>query len=510
MSAGGRGLDAVDLQVLVGGLRAACDEMGAVLVRSAHSPNITERRDCSTALFGAAGEMIAQAEHIPVHLGAMPASVAAVRGERHAPGVSWILNDPYAGGSHLPDITVVTPVFAPDGEGRLVGFAAARAHHADVGGRTPGSMPADSTTLEEEGVVIAPRPLTPGLVDELAAQMRHPAQRRADLRAQVAACEAGAARLAGLARDRGAEALEVALAEVLAYGERRMVAAIGSLPPGEHRFEDLLEGRNGPIPLRAVVTVADGAVDVDLTDAPDQGAHNLNCPRAVTESACLFAVRAAVADPELPTDDGTRRRVRVRTRPGSILDALPRDDGSRPAVVAGNVETSSRVADLVLGALGRALGQGTMNNVSLGDEDRTMYETIAGGQGALPDADGPTAVHVAMSNTRNTPVEALETGFPVRVVRYAVRRGSGGAGAHRGGDGVVRELRALVPLEFQVMGERRTVGARGADGGADGRPGRHALDGEDLPPKAGGRMAPGQTLVVETPGGGGCGPSDRA
>ncbi|CAB4923253.1 unannotated protein [freshwater metagenome] len=499
-------LDAVDLQVLVGGLRAACDEMGAVLVRSAHSPNITERRDCSTALFGADGGMIAQAEHIPVHLGAMPASVAAVRGEEHRPGVSWILNDPYAGGSHLPDITVVTPVFAGDDpDGAPIGFAAARAHHADVGGRTPGSMPADSTTLEEEGVVIAPRPLTPGLVDELAARMRHPEQRRADLRAQVAACEAGAARLADLAAARGTAALRDALGEVLAYGERRMRAAIASLPAGRHVFDDLLEGRDGPIPLSVVVTVGDGEVEVDLRDAPDQGLHNLNCPRAVTESACLFAVRAAVADPELPTDDGTRRCVRVLTRPGSILDARPREDGSRPAVVAGNVETSSRVADLVLGALGRALGQGTMNNVTLGDERRTMYETIAGGQGALPDADGPTAVHVAMSNTRNTPVEALEVAFPVRVERYEVRRGSGGAGRHRGGDGVVRELRALEPLEFQVLGERRTVGARGADGGADGRPGRHALDGAPLPPKAGGRMQPGQTLRIETPGGGGCG-----
>lgn len=495
-------LDAVDLQVLVGALRAACDEMGAVLIRSAHSPNITERRDCSTALFGAGGEMIAQAEHIPVHLGAMPASVAAVRDEEHRPGVSWILNDPYAGGSHLPDITVVTPVFLED---RLVGFAASRAHHADVGGRTPGSMPADSTTLDEEGVVIAPRPLTPGLIDELAARMRHPAQRRADLRAQAAACDAGAARLGDLARDRGADALAAAIDEVLAYGERRMVAAIGTLPRGEHRFSDLLEGRDGPIPLDVVVVVGEDAVEIDLTAAPDQGPHNLNCPRAVTESACLFAVRAAVADPELPTDDGTRRRVHVRTRPGSLLDARPRADGSRPAVVAGNVETSSRVADLVLGALGRALGQGTMNNVTLGDEHRTMYETIAGGQGALPDADGPSAVHVAMSNTRNTPVEALETTFPVRVVRYEVRRGSGGAGAHRGGDGVVRELEALEPLEFQVLGERRTVGARGADGGEDGAPGVHELDGEPLPPKAGGRLRPGQVLRIATPGGGGHG-----
>lgn len=410
-----RGLDAIDLQVLVGALRAACDEMGAVLIRSAHSVNITERRDCSTALFDAAGRMIAQAEHIPVHLGAMPASVAAVRdagGRDLAPGVSWILNDPFAGGSHLPDITVVTPVFADpdegpdqtahasagvrredgpaDGDGpqaaahtrRLIGFAAARAHHADVGGSTPGSMPANSTSLDEEGVVIAPVPLTAGLIDALAGQMRHPAQRRADLRAQQAACVAGAARLTALARARGAERLATQVDDVLAYGERRMAAAIGSLPAGVHRRTDVLEARDAPIELGVVVTVAPDRVTVDLRDAPDQGHHNLNCPRAVTESACLFAIRAAVGDAELPTDDGTRRRIEVLTRPGSLLDARPWPDGSRPAVVAGNVETSSRVADLVLGALGRALGQGTMNNVTLGDESRTMYETIAGGQGA--------------------------------------------------------------------------------------------------------------------------------
>jgi N-methylhydantoinase B/oxoprolinase/acetone carboxylase alpha subunit len=366
-------------------------------------------------------------------------------------------------------------------------------------------MPADSVLLDEEGVVIPPRPLTTDLIDALAARMRHPAQRRADLRAQVAACEAGAARLEALAAARGPQRLARELGDVLAYGERRMAAALQSLPTGTHAFEDVLEGRDGLIPLRATVRLEEGVVTVDLRDAPDQGRHNLNCPRAVTESACLFAVRAAVADAELPTDDGTRRRIRVLTRPGSLLDARPWPDGARPAVVAGNVETSSRVADLVLGALGRALGQGTMNNVTLGDEGRTMYETIGGGQGAFPHADGPTAVHVAMSNTRNTPVEALETGFPLRVVTYAVRRGSGGAGRHRGGDGVVRELRALAPLDFQVLAERRTRGARGAQGGADGAPGRAFAAGRELPPKAGGRLEPGETLRIETPGGGGWG-----
>lgn len=504
-----RTLDAIELQVLVGALRAACDEMGAVLIRSAHSPNITERRDCSTALFDADGRMVAQAEHIPVHLGAMPASVAAVRGRPQSPGTSWILNDPYAGGSHLPDITVVTPVFHPGSDGSsplLVGFAAARAHHADVGGPTPGSMPFDSTRLDQEGVVIPPTPLSSALIDELVAQMRAPAQRRADLRAQLAACEAGAARYAALVAARGGpERFAAAVADVLAYGERRMRAAIDGLPPGVSRFEDALEGTAGPIPLQVAVHIADGTVTIDLRDAPDQGAHNLNCPRAVTESACLFAVRAAVDDPALPTDDGTRRRIRVLTRPGSLLDAAPFPDGSRPAVVAGNVETSSRVADLVLGALGRAQGQGTMNNLTLGDATRTMYETIAGGQGALADADGPSAVHVAMSNTRNTPVEALEVSFPVRVVRYEVRRGSGGTGRHHGGDGVVRELRTLIPLEYHLLTERRTRSPKGAAGGGDGAVGRNYLDGTPLPAKSGGPLGAGQTLRIETPGGGGCG-----
>jgi len=499
-------LDAVDLQVLVGGLRAICDEMGATLVRSAHSPNITERRDCSTALFDADARMIAQAEHIPVHLGAMPASVAAVReraGDAIAPGASWILNDPFAGGSHLPDITVVTPALAPDGT--LVGFSATRAHHADVGGRTPGSMPADSVTLDEEGVVIPPRPLDDAAIAGLVARMRHPAQRRADLRAQLATARIGARGLLALARDRSPDRLAAQIDEVLSYGERRMTAAIDTLPVGTHRRRDVLEGRDGPIAMTVTVEVADGRVTIDLRDVPDQGAHNLNCPRAVTESACLFAVRAAVADPELPTDDGARRPITVLTRAGSLLDARPFADGRRPAVVAGNVETSSRVADLVLGALGRALGQGTMNNVTLGDDHRTMYETIGGGQGALPHADGPSAVHVAMSNTRNTPVEALEASFPVRVTRYEVRRGSGGAGAHPGGDGVVRELRALAPLDYQLLTDRRAIGPAGADGGADGAPGRNVVAGRTVGAKAGGRLEPGDVLRIETPGGGGCG-----
>src|SRR4051794_33926968 len=284
-------MDAIALQVAAGALRAACEEMGAVLVRAAHSSNIKERRDCSTALFDARGQMVMQAEHIPVHLGAMPAAVAAVLGADHAPGVPWILNDPFAGGTHLPDITVITPAF--DAGGALLGFAASRAHHADVGGSQPGSMPADSTSLEEEGVVIAPRVLDAACVDELVAQMRQPAQRRADLRAQVAANRVGVARMEAM----DAAALRDAMDAVLDYSERRMRAAIDGIADGEYRATDVLEGREGDIPLSLVAVVSGNRIVLDF-DAPPQHAGNLNCPLAVTRSACYFAVRV-LTDPDI-------------------------------------------------------------------------------------------------------------------------------------------------------------------------------------------------------------------
>jgi N-methylhydantoinase B len=489
-------LDPIALQVATGALRAACEEMGAVLIRSAHSANIKERRDCSTALFDADGEMVMQAEHIPVHLGAMPASVAAVLDRDHASGASWILNDPYRGGTHLPDITVVTPILV---DHEVLGFSASRAHHADVGGRVPGSMPFDSRTLDEEGVVIAPRVLDDAAIDELSARMRQPAERRADLRAQLAANALGARRVRELADRLGVDGLRDAFASVLDYAERRTRACLAELPDGTREAVDVLEGVDGDLELRVAATVDGDRLILDFRGSAAQDPGNLNCPVAVTRSACLFAVRV-LTDADIPPSAGAHRPVEVITDPGSLLDAR-----APAAVAAGNVETSSRVADLVLKAFGRACGQGTMNNLTLGDDGFSYYETLGGGQGACPDADGPSAVHVAMSNTLNTPVEALELEFPLRVVEYAVRRGSGGDGAFRGGDGVVREVQALTDMSFSLITERRRHAPPGADGGADGARGRNLLDGEELPAKAGGTLRAGQRLRLETPGGGGHG-----
>jgi N-methylhydantoinase B len=491
-------MDPVELQVLTGALHAICEEMGAVLIRSAHSANIKERRDASTALFTPEGEMVMQAEHIPVHLGAMPAAVASVLDEDHAPERPWILNDPYRGGTHLPDITVITPVFADDGA-TLIAFAANRAHHADVGGPTPGSMPADSVTLADEGVVIEPRILDDDAIAEISERMRRPDQRRADLRAQLAAGRVGALRLTELYERVGADALTEAYAEVLDYAERRTRACVDDLADGEYTAEDVLEAREGDLPIRLRARVSAETLTLDFTGSADQYEGNLNCPLAVTRSACYFAIRV-LTDPDIPANAGAYRCVEVIAPEGSLLNAR-----SPAAVVGGNVETSSRVADVVLKAFGRALGQGTMNNVTLGDENVVYYETIGGGQGACADADGPSGVHVAMSNTLNTPVEALELEFPMRMVEYSLRRGSGGDGEHRGGDGVIREIEALAPLHYSLITERRRHPPPGAAGGHDGATGRNLLDGEELPPKAIGELQSGQRLRIETPGGGGYG-----
>jgi N-methylhydantoinase B len=492
----GVGGDPITLRVVSGALRAACEEMGAVLVKAAHSANIKERRDASCALFDPEGQMVMQAEHIPVHLGAMPDAVAAVAKEDHADGTPWVLNDPYAGGTHLPDITVITPVLA---DGDLLGFAASRAHHADVGGPTPGSMPADSTTLEDEGVVIEPQRLDDDAISRLVAAMRQPAQRRADLRAQLAANRTGAKRLVELRERLGADGLQEALDATIDYAERRTRACLEELEDGTYEATDVLEAADGDLELKLTATVSGEELTLDFSGTADQYEGNLNCPMAVTRSACWFAVRV-LTDPDIPPTAGAMRPVTVTAPEGSLLNAR-----SPAAVVAGNVETSSRVADLVLAAFGRALGQGTMNNLTLGSDDFAYYETLGGGQGACADADGPSGVHVAMSNTLNTPVEALELEFPLRVVRYSLRRGSGGAGDHRGGDGVVRELEALEPMRYSLLTERRRHAPPGAAGGEPGAPGRNLLDGEELEPKASGELREGQRLRIETPGGGGYG-----
>jgi N-methylhydantoinase B len=477
--------------------------MGAVLIRSAYSANIKERHDCSTALFDAHGELVMQAEHIPVHLGSMPDAVAAVLGEEHHPGVAWILNDPYRGGTHLPDITLISPVFV---SGELLGFAASRAHHADVGGPTPGGMPAFSTSLEDEGVVIPPTRASEGTLELLAAKMRAPRQRLADLRAQAAANRVGELRLGELAERHSVEPLRSGMAEILAYSERRTRAALASLPDGVYVAEDVLEadsaGSERDVRLRVEATIAGESLALDFSGTDAQVDGNLNCPLSVTKSAAFFAVRV-LTDPDAPPCAGAHRPIEVLAPLGCLLNAeFP------AAVAAGNVETSSRVADLVIEALAGARpapaqGQGTMNNLTLAGEGFTYYETIGGGQGACPDADGPSAIHVAMSNTLNTPIEALETEFPLRVTKLSLREGSGGEGAHGGGEGVIRELEALAPMRFTLLTERRRHPPQGRNGGGNGAPGRNLLNDEPLPSKADGELRPGDRLRIETPGGGG-------
>ena len=486
----------IELQVIGSALRAVAEEMGAALVRSAFSANIKERRDCSTALFASDGRMIAQAEHIPVHLGAMPDAVAAVMA--HDPRLDdvWILNDPFTGGTHLPDITLVSRT--------ELGFAATRAHHADVGGTEPGSLPADSTTLADEGVVIPPTRLDAETLAGLVAGMRNPEERRGDLRAQLAAHHLATRRIAELCARRGRDRVAAAMEELYAYSERRVRAAIAALPDGRYEAADVLEAQEGELELRAAVAIAGDAIEIDFTGTAPQHTGNLNCPLAVTRSASYFVVRC-VTDPDVPASGGAFAPVTVTAPEGALVNAR-----APAAVAAGNIETSCRIADVLFACFGQAVpvpaqGQGTMNNLTLGNDRFTYYETIGGGQGACPKADGPSGVHVTMSNTLSTPTEALELAYPLRVRRHALRLGSGGDGLHRGGDGVVREIEALEPCRFSIVSERRRHEPQGSRGGEHGLPGRNLLNGDELPAKVMGTLEPGDVLTIETPGGGGQG-----
>jgi N-methylhydantoinase B len=486
----------IELQLLGSALRSIADEMGAVLVRSAFSPNIKERRDCSTALFDEQGRMVSQAEHIPVHLGAMPDAVAAVRACDPSRDDVYVLNDPFAGGTHLPDITLVSRTEA--------GFAVSRAHHADVGGREPGSLPADSRTLADEGVVIPPTRLDETVLEELVARMRNPDERRGDLRAQLAAQRLAKERVSELCARRGHEAVRAAMEELLAYSERRIRTGIAALPDGRFEADDVVEAPEGDLRIQVAVTIRGDEVELDFAGTAPQHGGNLNCPLAVTRSACYFVVRC-LADPDVPASGGAFAPVHVRAPQGSLVHARP-----PAAVAAGNVETSCRIVDVLFRAFGQAVpvpaqGQGTMNNVTLGNDRFAYYETIGGGQGACPDADGPSGVHVTMSNTLNTPVEALELAYPLRVERYALREGSGGAGTHRGGDGVVRELRVLEACRLSLVSERRAHAPAGSAGGAHGSRGRNRVNGEEIPAKVTRDLQPGDVVTVETPGGGGFG-----
>lgn len=507
---------------------SVAEEMGINLERTAYSPNIKERLDFSCALFRGDGQMLAQAAHIPVHLGAMPASVQAAIAHTapFAPGDVIILNDPYMGGTHLPDVTLVSPVFAP-GVGEPAFFVASRAHHADVGGMAPGSMPSRATELYQEGLIIPPLRIVAGgqrneaLWQLILRNVRTPRERAGDLAAQLAAHTTGAARLEAIRQRYGLETMLAQAAALIDYARNMTEAALRQCPPGRYHFRDYLDddGQDGaPVPIEVTLTIDGSRLEADFSGSAPAVRGNLNAVPAIVRSAVAYCVRCvalALLGTELPMNEGAFQPLTVTVAPGSVLDPEPPH-----AVAAGNVETSQRIVDVVFGALAQALpelipaaSQGTMNNVSFGGvaggEPFAYYETIGGGSGAGPDTDGASGIHVHMSNTRNTPVEALEHSFPLRVEAYRLRDGSGGDGAHRGGDGLIRSLRFLCPVTVTLTGERRTKAPYGLQGGEPGKCGEHSLerDGQrrPLPGKATLSLRPDDILHVETPGGGGWG-----
>jgi N-methylhydantoinase B len=505
-------LDPVTLSVLASALAGIAEEMGAVLIRGSYSSNIKERRDCSTALFDEGGNMVAQAEHIPVHLGAMPEAVAAVMRRDPQPGDVFAINDPYSGGTHLPDITLVSPVAY---EGEILGYAVTRAHHSDVGGMRPGSMPSDSREIFQEGVIIPPVKLVRGgeyvsdVLDLLLANVRTPDLRRGDLRAQIAANNIAEERVGELIERRGKQVVLAAFEEVVSYAERRTREAIRDLPAGKHEAEDFMEGDgivDEDIPIKATVEISGDAITIDFEGTADQVRGNVNCPLPVTRSACYFALRVLLPK-DIPANAGTYAPLEIKAREGSLVNAT-----YPAAVVAGNVETSNRIADTVLAAFSGfapqeipAQGQGTMNNTIIGGGGWTYYETIGGGQGASSKGPGASGVHVGMSNTLNTPVEAFELEYPMRVERYELIYGSGGEGAQRGGDGIERSVKVLEPSTLSLLTDRRRHRPRGAEGGEPGRVGQNLLNDTELPAKVGRDLDAGDVVTVRTPGGGGYG-----
>jgi N-methylhydantoinase B len=501
-------LDPVAREVMAHAFAGIAEEMGLVLIHSAVSPNIRERRDASAALFDAEGDMIAQAAHIPVHLGALADAVQAVRAEHPQPGELYILNDPYAGGSHLPDLTLIGVIRTADGIG---GYSVVRAHHSDVGGATPGSMPAGARELFAEGLVLPPVLFTPEVERMILANVRTPEIRRADLAAQRAAVERGAEGLWSLAARHGWAFVREAARALMDDAEARAHVVLSRLPlpsQGSVAAVDWLEGdgvSDADIAIQVAVSVKNGRLHTDFTGTAPAVPGNVNCPMAVTHAAVLFVVQTLLGA-DTPMNAGVARAVQITAPEGCLVNARwPH------AVAAGNVETSQRIADTVFRALGAAgvpvpaQGQGTMNNVTLGAPGWTYYETLGGGQGAGPGGPGASAVHVGMSNTRNTPIEVLEMECPIRVRCYALRGDSGGAGRWRGGAGVVRELELLVPAEASILSERRRHPPRGSAGGGDGACGINLKNGAPLPAKTNIQLAAGDILRIETPGGGGWG-----
>lgn len=507
--------DPVELGLFSSRIAAICEEMGALLGRVAFSPNIRDRLDYSCALFNRRGQLLGQATHIPVHLGSMAyAMVDLVESRDWHPGDMLILNDPYRGGTHLPDITLVAPVFAA---GELTGFCANRAHHADIGSDAPGSMPV-SRALAEEGILIPPTLLMQnGDVDEtflrsILQRLTSADTSRGDFNAQIAANLLGAERLQQLVESTGLARFELQQGNLQSWAQSLVFQSLSAIPRGEYRFEDYLDDDghgHTRIPIRVTVSVRDDGVGVDFSGTAPQVRGNLNCPMPVTAAAVFYVFRCLMPA-HMPACHGALRGVTIEAPKGCLVNALP-----PAAVAAGNVETSSRIVDTVCGALAQALpgqfaaaSQGTMNNLAMGSRGPRgwdYYETLAGGMGAARACNGRSSRHSHMTNTLNTPVEVLELNYPLRIERYAVRKGSGGSGLYRGGDGLIRQYRFLENARVSLLTERRSIPPWGLEGGQPGKCGRNELDGKALPGKVQFSANRGQVLTIETPGGGGYG-----
>ena len=508
-------MNAIELSLFASRITAVCAEMGAVLRRAAFSTNIKDRLDFSCAVFDSRGRLCAQAAHIPVHLGSMAYAMQdLVDRTDWSPGDMVIVNDPYLGGTHLPDVTLIAPVYVHD---RCIGFVANRAHHADIGAQSPGSMPV-SRSLAEEGLVIAPTRLLAGgeqvqptwqrIIDSTAS----PVQMQGDLAAQVSANRTGCMRLQRLC---GAQVTRYlgGLDAINAYGERLAVHALSNIPDGRYRFEDIMDDDgmgNEDIRIKVELRVTQARVDVDFSGTAAQVEGNINCPLSVAAAAVFYVFRCLMPA-HTPACAGSFRTLHLHAPAGCLVNAR------RPAAVAaGNVETSSRIVDVIMGALAQAIpgqlpaaSQGTMNNIAMGARGNgsswDYYETLGGGTGAGCHFPGLSAVQSHMTNTLNTPIEVLELGYPLRIGRYAVRRDSGGAGQHVGGDGLVRDYEFLGPATVTLLTERRRHAPWGLDGGAAGWPGENRLNGESLPGKISLQVRRGDRLSISTPGGGGWG-----
>lgn len=519
--------DPIKLELYKNILTSVSEEMGVTLQRTAFSPNIKERLDFSCAVFDASGQMVAQAAHIPVHLGSMPLSVlAAIEQTEMTPGDMIVLNDPYRGGTHLPDITLVAPVFGDASVSRPTFYVANRAHHADVGGMTPGSMPL-ATSVIQEGIRIPPVKLVrageldTGLWDLILANVRTPIERRGDMEAQLAANRIGERRLQEMVAKYGIPEIESYMRELCAYSSRMVRSFLREMPDGRYKYSDVMDNdgiTDEPIEIRVAIEIKDDTAVVDFTGTSDQVRGSVNAIYAITVSAVFYTFRC-VAGVDVPSNAGCMEPIQIIAPEGSVINAT-----FPSAVAGGNVETSQRIVDVLFGAMAKlcpdripAASSGTMNNITVGGYDAsrgrdfTYYETIAGGMGARPTCDGIDAIHTHMTNTMNTPIETIETSYPMQVEQYAIRRGTGGEGEFRGGSGVVRSLRLLTAAEVTILSERRLFPPYGLQGGESGQLGRNVLirDGEEhtLAGKTTFSVSEGDVVQIETPGGGGFGKS---